>query len=61
MSKKQNKAGRPRRDESVTAISISLPHALIEKIDKMADAENRSRSNFIANVMAKISKERLLS
>ncbi len=35
----------------MTQISISLPEDLIGKIDAMADAENRNRSNFIANTL----------
>lgn len=31
-----------------TQISISLPEDLVNKIDKIADVENRNRSNFIA-------------
>jgi len=31
-----------------TQISISLPQDLVEKIDRLAAAENRNRSNFIA-------------
>lgn len=31
-----------------TQISISLPEDLVGKIDKMADLENRNRSNFVA-------------
>ncbi len=42
----------------MTQISISLPESLIAKIDKMAEAENRNRSNFIANVMGSLSANR---
>jgi len=39
------------RAKGMTQISISLPEGLVAKIDAMADAENRNRSNFIANVL----------
>lgn len=41
------KRTRPNSDEK-TQISISLPIPLIKKLDKMADAENRNRSNYIS-------------
>lgn len=34
-----------------TQISISLPADLVEKIDRLAAAENRNRSNYIMNVL----------
>jgi len=37
-----------------TQISISLPVDLVARIDQLADAENRNRSNFIANVLEKL-------
>ncbi|MGF1483150.1 MAG: CopG family ribbon-helix-helix protein [Opitutales bacterium] len=37
----------------MTQISISLPSDLVAKIDQMADAENRNRSNFIATQLAR--------
>jgi metal-responsive CopG/Arc/MetJ family transcriptional regulator len=39
-------------------ISISLPADLVARIDKMADAENRNRSNFIAVVMKGVVESR---
>jgi hypothetical protein len=39
------------RAKDMTQISISLPEGLVGNIDAMADAENRNRSNFIANVL----------
>jgi len=42
----------------MTQISISLPEGLVGKIDEMADAENRNRSNFIATVLESLSGER---
>jgi len=32
-----------------TQISISLPTNLVDRIDKLADSQNRNRSNFISN------------
>ncbi|MBC2592667.1 ribbon-helix-helix protein, CopG family [Ruficoccus amylovorans] len=37
-----------------TQISISLPAALVAKIDRLAEEENRNRSNFIATEMEKL-------
>ncbi|MEM9226730.1 MAG: ribbon-helix-helix domain-containing protein [Verrucomicrobiota bacterium] len=37
-----------------TQISISLPQNLVEKIDKLADEENRNRSNFIATHLERL-------
>ena len=41
-----------RRAPGKTQISISIPSSLVERIDRLADAENRNRSNFIANALA---------
>jgi len=57
MPKKSNKVGRPPRSGGMTMISISLQQSLVAKIDKMAEAENRNRSNFIANVMEKLASK----
>ena len=43
----------------MTQISISLPKKLVEQIDKMADAENRNRSNFIANTLFNLAQRSL--
>lgn len=40
-------------------ISISLPRELIDQIDQMAAADNRNRSNFIANTLRRIAEEKL--
>lgn len=40
-----------------TQISISLPIPLVAKIDKLADAENRNRSNYIANVIRDLAED----
>lgn len=37
-----------------TQISISLPEDLVQKIDRLAEAENRNRSNFIATTLEDI-------
>lgn len=37
-----------------TQISISLPQNLVERIDQMAETENRNRSNFIATHLEKL-------
>ncbi|HVU37679.1 MAG TPA: ribbon-helix-helix domain-containing protein [Opitutales bacterium] len=46
------------RAPGMTQISISLPEGLVGKIDEMADAENRNRSNFIATVLESLAGER---
>ena len=42
-----------------TQISMSLPVCMLKKLDKMADMENRSRSNFVLNLIEQAAKERL--
>lgn len=41
----------------MTQISISLPQTLVEQIDKMAESDNRNRSNFIANTLQNLARE----
>jgi metal-responsive CopG/Arc/MetJ family transcriptional regulator len=41
-----------------TQISISLPQNLVDRIDQLAEEENRNRSNFIANEMEKLINQR---
>ncbi len=41
----------------MTQISISLPQSLVEQIDKMAELDNRNRSNFIANTLQNMARE----
>lgn len=48
-SKKQNTV-------KMTQVSISLPPELVEVIDKMAEEDNRTRSNFIANVFRTLAR-----
>lgn len=40
-----------------TQISISLPQDLVEKIDVLAAAENRNRSNYITTVLERLTAE----
>ena len=40
-------------------VSISLPRSLVDQIDKMAEADNRTRSNFIAKVFCDLVKSRV--
>ncbi len=40
-----------------TQISISLDADLVSKIDKLADVENRNRSNFIATHLERLADE----
>ncbi|QYY36926.1 ribbon-helix-helix domain-containing protein [Ruficoccus sp. ZRK36] len=48
--RKQNHGRAPGK----TQISISLPQNLVERIDKLADEENRNRSNFIATHLERL-------
>ena len=43
----------------IIQISISLPKNLLCVIDKMANADNRNRSNFIAKVFSDFAKKSL--
>lgn len=45
------------KGSGMTQISISLPTPLVEQIDKMAELDNRNRSNFIATTLANMAKE----
>lgn len=42
-----------------TQISISLPTKLVDRIDALADNENRNRSNFISNAIAEMIEKQL--
>ena len=48
------------RADGQTQISISLPLELVEKIDTLAELENRNRSNFIVSALSKMPKVRKL-
>lgn len=45
------------KDSGMTQISISLPKPLVDQIDKMAEMDNRNRSNFIANTLATMARD----
>lgn len=45
------------KESGMTQISISLPKILVDQIDKMAEMDNRNRSNFIANTLATMARE----
>ena len=45
------------KTSGMTQISISLPQTLVEQIDKMAESDNRNRSNFIANTLQNLARE----
>lgn len=45
------------KEAGMTQISISLPKNLVEQIDKMAEMDNRNRSNFIANTLATMARD----
>ena len=51
--------GKSNNAVDMVQISISLPRELVKKIDEMATADNRTRSNFISNVFRKIAEEQL--
>lgn len=41
----------------MTQISISLPEALVDKIDEIAATDNRNRSNFISTYLEQLARE----
>ena len=49
--------GKMQNAVKMTQISISLPRELVAQIDKMAEADNRNRSNFIANTLRKMAEK----
>lgn len=49
--------GKKQNVVAMTQISISLPRELVAQIDKMAEADNRNRSNFIANTLRKMAEK----
>ena len=53
----KTRKSRPRAP-GMTRISISPRADLVEKINQLADAENRNRSNYIATVMEGLAKQR---
>lgn len=54
MARKKSNHGRA---PGKTQISISLPEDLVSKIDKLAEVENRNRSNFIATHLEEMADE----
>jgi metal-responsive CopG/Arc/MetJ family transcriptional regulator len=58
MANKTKKPRKAARAKGMTQISLSMPSELVARIDKMADAENRNRSNFIAKTMATLADAR---
>lgn len=46
----------PKRSPGMTQISISLPEKIVAEVDKLASAENRNRSNFIANYLKRLTE-----
>lgn len=53
MAKKQTHGRAPGK----TQISISLPADLVGRIDRLADEENRNRSNYIATHLERLAEE----
>ncbi|WP_309387301.1 ribbon-helix-helix protein, CopG family [Cerasicoccus frondis] len=56
-AKKAAKKSAVNRAAGKTQISISLPQELVHKIDMMAAAENRNRSNFIATALENLTEQ----
>lgn len=50
---------RPKSQENMTQISISLPRSVLEWIEQQAAADNRNRSNYLLNTFRKICAEKL--
>ena len=48
--------GKKQNAVKMTQISINLPSELVEVIGKMAEEDNRTRSNFIANVFRTLAR-----
>ncbi|WP_269537999.1 ribbon-helix-helix protein, CopG family [Cerasicoccus fimbriatus] len=55
-SANKKKAAAIRRAPGKTQISISLPAELVLRIDVLATAQNRNRSNFIATELEKLAE-----
>lgn len=53
-TKKTTKKTMHGRAPGKTQISISLPQDLVAKIDQLAEADNRNRSNFISTVLEEV-------
>lgn len=50
---------RPKSQQKMVQISISLSREIIEQIEQIAAADNRNRSNFIATTLRRIAEEKL--
>lgn len=50
---------RPKGQEKMVQISISLPRSVLEWIEQQAAADNRNRSNYLLNTFRKICAEKL--
>lgn len=55
--KKKAKKAAVARATGKTQISISLPQTLVERIDVLAAAENRNRSNYITTALERLTAE----
>jgi len=57
VTKKAAKTAMHGRATGKTQISISLPEDLVARIDVLAAAENRNRSNYIVTVLEQVAGE----
>ncbi len=57
MAKQPQKKANHGRAPGKTQISISLPQALVDKIDVLAEKENRNRSNFISTHLEQLAEK----
>ncbi len=48
---------KPGHTKKTTMISVSLPAELVKAVDRMAESENRNRSNFIANALCRLARD----
>ncbi|OIO59586.1 MAG: hypothetical protein COZ46_07030 [Verrucomicrobia bacterium CG_4_10_14_3_um_filter_43_23] len=52
-----NKKKSHERAPGMTQVSISIPKRLVDKVDRLAKVERRSRSNYIVKVLEDIPEE----
>lgn len=50
---------RPKSQDKMVKIAITLPHSVLEWIVQQAAADNRNRSNYLLNTFRKICAEKL--
>ena len=50
---------RPKSQEKMVQIAITLPRSVLEWIEQQEAADNRNRSNFIATTLSRIAEEKL--